>query len=51
MFTLKRIACSLFPSALSFLMLWIKLPGFSENQYFAWFLIWHSAFYTFLTVK
>ncbi len=46
-----RIFMSLIPSALSFLMLWFKPPGFTENEYLIWFTVWHTAVYTFLTVK
>jgi hypothetical protein len=42
---------SLIPSALSFLMLWFKPPGFTENEYLVWFTVMHTSVYTFLTVK
>lgn len=36
-------------TALAYLMMWFAPEGFSVQQLFVWFLIWHSLFFTFIT--
>ena len=31
-------------------MIWYVPDGFSENQLLVWFLFWHTAFFTFISV-
>jgi Na+/melibiose symporter-like transporter len=43
------IILSIVPVSLSYMMSWYIPKGFSENQLFFWFIIWHSLFFIFAT--